>query len=288
MKRSLSHLPERKKYEVCKVREIILQCEKKCEMIILFGSFARGDWVEDKYFEDHITYEYQSDFDILILVRSRGKASKGPWMQIERAIRENPNIKTPVSIIVHTVDEFNEKIRHAEYFFNDIKKEGIILHDSGNFKLERRRKINLKLRIEKAEEDFGYWNEKAKDFYDNYEFCCSKQKYETAAFMLHQAAEHAYTALLLVYTGYKPKLHDLEKLGDQAVQHDPRFLAIFPRQTKEQKKRFELLKNAYIDARYKKDYKITPEELEYLGERVKALHDLTQKSCTEKIKSLST
>jgi HEPN domain-containing protein/predicted nucleotidyltransferase len=287
MKRSLSHLPERKKYEVCKVRETILQCEKKCEMIILFGSHARGDWVEDKYCEDHITYEYQSDFDILILVRSRGKANKGPWMQIERAIRENLNIKTPVSIIVHTVDEFNEKIRRAEYFFNDIKKEGIMLHDSGNFKLDRRRKINLKLRLEKAEEDYDCWFEKAGYFFDDFKHNLELKRYSIAAFYLHQATEHAYTALLLVYTGYKPKVHDLEKLGEQAVQCDPRFLAVFPRQTEEQKKRFKLLKNAYIDARYKKDYKITPEELEYLGERVKALHDLTRKSCTEKIQSLT-
>jgi HEPN domain-containing protein/predicted nucleotidyltransferase len=287
MKRSLSHLPERKKYEVCKVRETILQYEKKCEMIILFGSFARGDWVEDKYLEDHITYEYQSDFDILILVKSRGKVSKGPWMQIERAIADNPNIKTPVSIIVHTVDEFNDKIKRAEYFFNDIKKEGIMLHDSGNFKLERRRKINLKLRIEKAQEDLEHWLHKATGFYRSYEYGVKDEDWSLAAFMLHQATEHAYTALLLVYTGYKPKVHNLEKLGEQAAQCDPRFLAAFPRQTEEQKKRFELLKSAYIDARYRKDYKITPEELEYLGERVNALHDLTRKSCTEKIQSLT-
>ncbi len=31
---------------------------------------------------------------------------------------------------------------------------------------------------------------------------------------------------------------------------------------------FKLLKKAYIDARYKKDYKITKKQLEYLAERV--------------------
>ena len=28
-------------------------------MIILFSSFARGDWVDDIYTEGHITYEYK-------------------------------------------------------------------------------------------------------------------------------------------------------------------------------------------------------------------------------------
>jgi HEPN domain-containing protein len=108
-----------------------------------------------------------------------------------------------------------------------------------------------------------------------------------AAFYLHQATEHAYAALLLVYTGYKPKLHDIEKLGDQVAQCDLHFLAVFPRQTPEQKKRFELLKSAYVDARYKKCYKITLEELEYLGECVKNLHSLVQESCNRKIEELS-
>ena len=36
-------------------------------MVILFGSFARGDWVHDIYKEDHITYEYASDYDLLII-----------------------------------------------------------------------------------------------------------------------------------------------------------------------------------------------------------------------------
>ena len=43
-------------------------------MIILFGSYARGEWVEDIYTEGHITYEYISDFDILVLTRLKKTA----------------------------------------------------------------------------------------------------------------------------------------------------------------------------------------------------------------------
>jgi predicted nucleotidyltransferase len=44
-------------------------------MVILFGSHARGDWVED--FQE--TYEYVSDFDILIVTKDRRlrKGTKG-------------------------------------------------------------------------------------------------------------------------------------------------------------------------------------------------------------------
>jgi predicted nucleotidyltransferase len=52
MRKSLSHLPERKPWELAKIRELILEIlPEGVEMIILFGSHARGDWVEDKYIE---------------------------------------------------------------------------------------------------------------------------------------------------------------------------------------------------------------------------------------------
>jgi len=105
------------------------------------------------------------------------------------------------------------------------------------------------------------------------------------AFNLHQATERFYIAILLVFTGYKPKMHNLETLGKRAANMDGQFLQVFPRDTEEQDRLFKLLKHAYIDARYKKDYKITKSELEYLAERVKILQRLTKRICTGKIKS---
>ncbi|MDD5596740.1 MAG: hypothetical protein PHV82_02275 [Victivallaceae bacterium] len=48
---------------------------------------------------------------------------------------------------------------------------------------------------------------------------------------------------------------------------------------------FDLLKRAYVEARYDMEYKITGEELKYLAERVKLLQATTEKVCEEKIKS---
>ena len=51
------------------------------------------------------------------------------------------------------------------------------------------------------------------------------------------------------------------------------------------RRRFQLLKQAYVDARYSEYYKITEEELLWLAERVQVLQDLTKKLCQEKIAS---
>ena len=40
-------------------------------MLVLFGSYARGNWVEDVHTEGHTTHVYQSDFDILVAQQSR-------------------------------------------------------------------------------------------------------------------------------------------------------------------------------------------------------------------------
>jgi predicted transcriptional regulator len=63
-------------------------------------------------------------------------------------------------------------------------------------------------------------------------------------------------------------------------------MKIFPRQTDEEDRLFNLLKDAYIDARYKKDYKITREELEYLAKRVEKLCDLVAEICKSIIEKL--
>jgi len=103
--------------------------------------------------------------------------------------------------------------------------------------------------------------------------------------MLHQATEHSYTAVLLVFRGYKPKIHNIKTLGRRAGSCDPQFLTVFPKATPEQKKRFKLLQKAYIDARYKPSYRITRTELEYLAKRVKLLQRLTKQICRQKMES---
>jgi predicted nucleotidyltransferase len=58
MKKSLAHLPKYKRDELQRVKEIILDECPTVLMIILFGSHARGDWVEDRHVEDGVLHEY--------------------------------------------------------------------------------------------------------------------------------------------------------------------------------------------------------------------------------------
>jgi HEPN domain-containing protein/predicted nucleotidyltransferase len=286
MKTSLSHLPQYKQAELNLLTRIIRDRFPEVEMILLFGSYARDSWVEDSYVEDKVIYEYQSDYDILLICADQKTASKARKQTLlETAIGNQKQIKTPVNLIYHGIDHVNTSITQGHYFFVDIRKEGIVLYDSQKFTLAQVQEISNAQKKKNAQEDFDQWFESAKEFYAAFEFHAERQRYNEAAFQLHQAAERFYHAIILVFTGHKPKMHNLETLNKRAASLDGRFLSVFPRATEEQDRLFKLLKRAYVDARYKKNYQITAEELQTLAERVKVLQQLTQEICTEKIKS---
>ena len=285
MKTSLEILPKDKQEELHRVVEIIRE-EFKPEMIILFGSHARGNWVEDAYIgEDGNYYKYRSDFDIYVLMRG-GKNARQVNRRKSMRDKFRAEITTPVQVISDSVNFFNGHLKEAQYFFTDIKKEGILLYDSGNFKLGETRELTLEQRIKKAEEDFEFWYELANRFFKHFQDDFNDNYYGIGAFELHQAVEHFYSTILLVLTNYKPKGHDLDEYGGLAASQEPILVTIFPRDTKEQERRFELLQKAYVNARYNKNYKITKEDLEWLAERVKKLKALTEEVCKKWIERL--
>ena len=286
METSLTHLPKVKQDEINAVRDII--CEfMDTEFIILFGSYARGNYVEDVYKgEDGITYEYKSDYDLLVVVEDLPKYQyKGYRNKIKRKAKKSAECQTRLSIIMHSVDEFQTEVESGSYFFTDIIKEGVLLYSSERFPLPELKELNMKQRLGNAKKNFENWFESANEFYIDFKNAFERESYKNAAFLLHQVVERLYTATLLVFTDYKPKLHDLTDLGVQINRLDARFKGIFPQESTKEKRLFELLRRAYVDARYNMAYKITREELEYLAERVKLLQCTTEEVCKAKIES---
>ncbi len=281
--KALNHLPKSKQEELMLLAKE-LSAHKLVEMVILFGSYARGNWVEDQYVEKGITYEYRSDFDILVVITHEDFKQK---FRIEDKIKAElittGKVTTPVSLIFHGIKQLNASLGMGSYFFKDIKEEGVVLYDSEKCKLAHPKKLSPEQYQQKAQEYFDQWFESANDFLETFGFDFGRGKLHQAAFLLHQATERYYTTILLVFTDYRPKDHDLETLGIKVEMCDQRF-AVFPKTTDTEKHRFELLKRAYIDARYKMDeYEITHAELEYLADKVGQLKKLTEEICAEKI-----
>ena len=291
MKTSLDHLPGIKQEELQDIVKIILEkTGKKTEMILLFGSHARGDWVEDRYTgEDGIVYEYKSDFDILVVTTSVESAQKWAyWSRVEKKLQRNELLRTWVSLLVIDIRTLNNELKKGRYFYKDIQKEGIMLYDSKRCELAEPMELTAEERKEEADLHFQKWFNSANSFLIDFNHAYERNDLLKAAFELHQATERFFMTTLLVFTGYKPKLHDLEKLNKLVIIQHRSFVSIFPQSTEEEKQNFILLKRAYIDSRYDMDnFDISKEQLEWLANRVNKLKELTQRNCREKIESFT-
>ena len=140
MKTSLHHLPAVKRRALARVLEILHEefedalkdsqadWKKRGRIlkIVLFGSYARGGWVD----EPRTAKGYRSDFDLLIVVNNKKLAEYEPyWHKAADRLLRDREIDTPVSFMGHSRREVNEALRKGQYFFTDIRKDGVLLYE---------------------------------------------------------------------------------------------------------------------------------------------------------------
>ncbi len=289
MKHDLDHLPASKQQDLAHIvavlRDEVEQVtaftsgkkkHTRILKIILFGSHATGKWVKDP------AHGYVSDYDILVILNEPKLIQEYKiWNAAEDRIALR--VRPPLNILVHSLTEVNNALGEGQYFFTDIKEQGIVLYEYDKRSLAKPSQLTPAEYKAIAEKHYGQWFESADDFFEQYEFALQKGKLKIAAFQLHQATERYYACLLLVLTNYKPSTHNLVRLNALAIYQDERIAEVFPQETKIQRRRFQLLKSAYIEARYSEHYRISEEELNWLAERVVFLKDLTERLCKEKI-----
>jgi len=280
----LGHLPKEKQLELERITQVILKAIQ-VDRIWLFGSYATGKWVEDVTFENGTGYEYRSDYDILVIVPFDDIAKQHKVRKaIKTKLEDKGLLHTPVSLIYHSLKDVNLALLNGSYFFVDIFKEGIELANMSKHELAKPKLLSPTEKQTKAQEHFDQWFKSANGFFKTFKFNLGEGDYLLAAFQLHQATERYYHTILLVFTDYKPKQHDLELLDQEVVKFDSRLEAVFPKSTQEEKRLFSLLRRAYIDSRYRMDqYQISKEELAYLAECVELLRKLTEEVCAERI-----
>jgi predicted nucleotidyltransferase len=204
MKKDLDHLPPRKRRELARIVEILHEEFEEAQAgatsekrrrgrilkIVLFGSYARGDWVDAR--SSH--RGYQSDYDILIVVNQHKLTDEAAiWYKAEDRVMRLT--KAPFTLIVHTLDEVNDELAKGHYFFADIWREGIELYSlKGSKPLLKPRPLNAQQAYDAAKEHFEQRFPHAIEFLPVYQFCRERPNLKLAAFNLHQAVEHAYHA----------------------------------------------------------------------------------------------
>jgi predicted nucleotidyltransferase len=168
MKTTLTHLPAHKQAELKAIKEALVPRYPEIEMIILFGSYARGNWVEDIYVENGRTYEYKSDYDLLVVLSDDKKANADSFIFALEDKLNALKLSTPVHPIFHGIGFVNAALGEGNYFFADIKREGIVLFDTSRYQLAEKRDMSQAEMARKAQEDFDQWFQSANVFYKQY------------------------------------------------------------------------------------------------------------------------
>jgi uncharacterized protein len=295
MRTDLDHLPPAKQRELARVVQILMsefdevtaratqpwRRNGKIYKIILFGSYARDDWVDEPQ------NGYQSDFDLLIVVSHRDLTEIADyWYIAEDKIQRDPAIGRLVNIIVHSIDEVNQALKRGEYFWIDIVRDGIALYELPQHSLATPQPLTPADAHTMATAYLEDWLAKVDSALKGAAFFVKQSELKDAAFLLHQAAERAYDCFLLVRTFYFPRSHNIKFLRSLAEDLEPRLIEAWPRATKQDRRRFELLKRAYVEARYSASYAIEATDLEALTGSVRRLRDIVEEVSRERLDQL--
>ena len=235
---------------------------------------------------------YFSDYDLLIVVSHEDLADPGEfWAETEEQLlselASGRRLRTPVSLIVHSLDDVNAKLKLGRYFFMDILREGIVLFEEPDHPFVDPQPLAPAAALSEAQEYFDEWFESASTRLEGARFHLEKGHYKDAAFDFHQTAERLYHCLLLVLTLYSPKTHSLNRLRTLSEGMDHRLKGVWPATTKFERRCYELIRAAYVKARYSRHYKINAEELAYLTDRLGVLEDVVRTLCMERLDELA-
>lgn len=298
MRSDLHHLPERQQRELERVRDTLLTGFEAAKnggggatqdwrrggmvlKIILFGSYARGDWVDEP------ENGYLSDFDLLIVVNNAKLTNIADyWWNAEDQILRDPAIGRTVNIIVHDLQDVNDALKRGEYFWADIVRDGVSLYSVPGHPLASPQPMTPVDALEAAQRHREHWMTQITDLLNGADFYVAQGNRKLAAFSLHQAVEAAYACFLLVHTFYFPRSHNIKFLRALSEDVDTQLVEAWPRGQRADRRRFELLKRAYVEARYSDQYDASLEDLDWLTMRAASLREIVAGLCEARITDL--
>lgn len=301
MRRSMEHVPATERSELERIIQMILEefqdvvslaqrewrTTGSITKVVLYGSHARGDWLD----EHHTHVGRHSDWDLIVLVNDERLTDRvrywgGVSERLHRENRYTHRLRSPVQYFVYTIEQINASLASGRYFFIDIVRDGIIVYETDDAEFASPKPLPAERVFLMSQSYFDDWFESAVEFYENYEFAIEKGRLKNAAFQLHQCVERLYHTILLTRTLYTPHNHNIGELRSASENLNPELREAWPREVENDVLAFEKLQQAYVKARYIKDFHISEAQLSWAGRRVKVLISIVRRACEDHIAAL--
>ncbi|WP_345954036.1 HEPN domain-containing protein [Mucilaginibacter sp. PAMB04168] len=192
-----------------------------------------------------------------------------------------------ITIVVHGREIVSDAITKGNRFFITVYRTGTLLHNAEGLLLSlaglHLPQIDTMQTYIKAEHHYKHRYEMALGFMEGVNACMMKGYYNNAVFMMHQAIEQACIGLIRIFIGYRSDMHNLDRLFKLTLCFSPEPSAIFPRETEEDWRLFNLFHKCYSEARYKTELQVTKEDAELLHKRCIDIVLLVEALCLQRI-----
>jgi len=251
----------------------IIKENAPAEAIFLLGQTIVQRRTETVFTCPSASLRYTSHHFLLVLV---DKETEHALNAIQDKIENNLQHFRPSTVLVLPIQSFNQWLLQGHRFAFLVIRKAAKLYDAENIPFNQPAEIN-EGRSNDNRQIFTHASQKIAAFLASAELHRLRQEYKLSAFMLHQAAEQALRAMLVLNTGLKINTHSIDKLIRYGSMFCEGLHQLFPKQNEKTKKLSSLLNKAYIDTRYKDDYSISREELAALTEKVKIIKALFEK-----------
>lgn len=212
-------------------------------------------------------FEQQEDYtDFLLILSQRCTV---PFTELEPLL-ETAGLKDCTSgCSLHREHTVCDALKNGHVFYTCFITDKNLVYDDGTIVFPQiPEELRAKMR-ERVLNQFTFFQEKAKCFYESAVSLYDNYTPPVIVFMLHQAVELTYRAILENLNGYGKKTHDIRVLSKQTRRCAPQLGNIFPDNTAEEQRLVSLLNAAYLASRYDSNYTISNKDLNILIKRIK-------------------
>ena len=205
--------------------------------------------------------------DLLVIIRETEKSKREV---IAQSMRKHSHEGIILSAQVHSLGAVVMALQNNHPFFTRVLSEGEVLYDKGTPLLLYPGVASETKDHHATEQEEAIKNiQRAEGFVQAAAHLNIAGMKTLVLFLLHQATEQAASAIIKKYMSYLPATHRLGRLLELTENCSPEAVDIFQRGTEAERKRFALLEQAYVDARYSSCYTVSNETVIILQEQVK-------------------
>ena len=225
-----------------------------------------------------------SDAGTLYFLIITANTEKRDGFALNSMLEESCRGITQVNAFVHNAGNVSSAALKGNYFFSSILRNSKLVYLSGKLLLPVPAMIGYASFAQKSAMVWERWQGMSHDFLSGARYHMEQGAGRVALFCLHQSAECILKAVNRAMTGYRIEVHNLSRLLNISTLYTDRLKA--STESEDHWAAFDLLNQAYSEARYKDDFKVQPEQVTACCAYVVRLREVAEELYREHLNGL--